>query len=99
MERGPLKGRDQEWNLSRKELAELVAEGLLSSSQADECVASEFNPVRAGFYGGDDIWTENVLNIGVRPDRIIAKVRCGHCILLMHGNVVLEGALVSSLLL
>lgn len=77
VERGPLKGREQEWNLSRKELAELVEQGLLTASDADECVASEFNPVRAGFYGGRDVWTENVLNIGVRPDRIIAKV--AHC--------------------
>lgn len=74
MERGPLKGRDQEWNLSRKELGELVHEGLLSASEADECVTSEFNPVRAGFYSGQDVWTENVLNIGVRPDKIIARV-------------------------
>ena len=74
VERGPLKGREQEWNLSRKELEELVEQGLLTGAEANECVASEFNPVRAGFHGGQDVWTRNVLNIGVRPDRIIAKV-------------------------
>ena len=77
LERGPLKGREQEWNLSRKELEELVGEGLLSAQEADECVASAFNPVRAGFHGGRDVWTENVLNIGVRPDRIIERVNAG----------------------
>lgn len=48
-------------------------EGLLTSEEAEECIGVEFNPVRAGFYGGEDVWTRDVLNIGVRPDRIIAK--------------------------
>lgn len=74
VERGPLKGRDQEWNLSRKELHELVSQGLLTGDEADDCVTSEFNPVRAGFHGGVDVWTQDVLNIGVRPDFIIEKV-------------------------
>ena len=51
-----------------------VEEGLVSRSDAEECVTSEFNPVRAGFYGGDDVWTRDVLNLGVRPDKIIEKV-------------------------
>ena len=51
-----------------------MEQGLLTGAEANQCVASEFNPVRAGFYGGHDVWTQNVLNIGVRPDRIIAKV-------------------------
>jgi lycopene cyclase CruP len=74
VERGPLKGRDQEWNLSRKEVAELVQQGLFTAREAEECISSEFNPVRAGFYGGVDVWTKDVLNLGIRPDRIIAKV-------------------------
>ncbi|CAL5219975.1 g1912 [Coccomyxa viridis] len=75
VERGPLKGRDQEWNISRKELNELVGEGLLTREEAEECIGIEFNPVRAGFHGGQDVWTRDVLNLGVRPDRAIAKVR------------------------
>ena len=147
VERGPLKGRDQEWNISRKELNELVScadfllaglmcgsrhsgsmhdtghttpadrfliawlhtarqryqgvipkvtlrdrmhpanmnweillyvqvgEGLLTREEAEECIGIEFNPVRAGFYGGQDVWTRDVLNLGVRPDRAIAKVK------------------------
>ena len=51
-----------------------VEEGLVSKSDAEECVTSEFNPVRAGFYGGTDVWTRDVLNLGVRPDKIIEKV-------------------------
>ena len=30
--------------------------------------------VRAGFHGGADVWTRDVLNLGVRPDKLIAKV-------------------------
>lgn len=64
----------QEWNLSRKEVGELIEQGLLTKEEVEECITSEFNPVRAGFYGGVDVWTRDVLNIGIRPDRIIAKV-------------------------
>lgn len=47
VERAPsLKGRSQEWNISRKELYELVDMGVLSSEEAEECVSVEFNPVR-----------------------------------------------------
>ena len=51
-----------------------VDEGLVSQSEAEECTTSEFNPVRAGFFGGKDVWTRDVLNLGIRPDKIIAKV-------------------------
>ena len=51
-----------------------VEEGLLTREEAEECIGIEFNPVRAGFHGGQDVWTRDVLNLGVRPDRAIAKV-------------------------
>ena len=117
-----MKGREQEWNIGRKELVELVChfqpactpahgklpvllgkcsqasasstascagspsvftyckkamhleEGLLTREEAEECIGIEFNPVRAGFHGGQDVWTRDVLNLGVRPDKAIAKV-------------------------
>lgn len=50
-----------------------VLEGILEADEAEQCVSSEFNPVRAGFHGGQDVWTENVLNLGVRPDWLIDK--------------------------
>ncbi|KAF5842876.1 hypothetical protein DUNSADRAFT_4335 [Dunaliella salina] len=46
VERGPLKGRVQEWNVSRKEVKELVEAGLLEEGEVDEVIAHEFNPVR-----------------------------------------------------
>ena len=57
-----------------KAAARQVAEGLLTREEAEECIGIEFNPVRAGFHGGQDVWTRDVLNLGVRPDRAIAKV-------------------------
>ncbi|KAK9803372.1 hypothetical protein WJX72_000257 [[Myrmecia] bisecta] len=75
VERGPLQGRAQEWNISRKELQEVVEAGVLTEQEAEECIGKEFNPVRAGFRGGEDVWTRDILNLGVRPDKLIAKVR------------------------
>ena len=39
------------------------------------CITSRFNPIRAGFHGYADVWTRDVLNLGVRPDILIDKVR------------------------
>lgn len=150
LERGPLKGREQEWNISRKELNEIVKVsqlkggpihikgksnepfvglsllspgflilkhqnlvlateshiqdetqrllddvcpdtfhcmqhcdlsmffmtqlGVLSQEEVDACVSIEFNPVRIGFHGGQDVWTSDVLNVGVSPQKLIEKV-------------------------
>ena len=38
------------------------------------CITSRFNPIRAGFHGYADVWTRDVLNLGVRPDLLIDKV-------------------------
>jgi len=52
-----------------------VASGVATAEEAEACISSEFNPVRAGFRGSADVWTRDVLNLGVRPDKIIAKAR------------------------
>ncbi len=75
LERGELRGRVQEWNISRRELDELVAIGLLNESELTAVISSEFNPVRVGFKGGKDIWVEDVLNIGVSPMRLLETLK------------------------
>lgn len=75
VERGVLRGRSQEWNISRKELEELVELGLLTASECESVVRQEFNPVRVGFHGGGDVWTRDVLNLGVSPEALIATVK------------------------
>ncbi|GLC38248.1 hypothetical protein PLESTB_000941300 [Pleodorina starrii] len=126
LERGPLRGRAQEWNISRKELLELEHVGVATREELEACVAIEFNPVRVGFAwrpdrGGDEgasgrssqqpssspsssqgaatkteststsgtgagagtvgggglseVWTRDVLNLGVSPNALIALMR------------------------
>ncbi len=48
--------------------------GLLEVSELEEVIASEFNPVRVGFAGSPDVWTRDVLNVGVTPDTLVQKV-------------------------
>lgn len=67
LERGELRGRQQEWNTSRHELQVLVELELLSSEQLEAAIASEFNPNRIAFEGGPEFWVRDVLNVGVNP--------------------------------
>ena len=41
------KQREQEWNISRKELMEIVEIGILSEADLEQIVSSDFNPVRS----------------------------------------------------
>ncbi len=67
IERGILKGRTQEWNISRHELQILLELELLTEAELENAIATEYNPARIGFLGGKDIWVKDVLNIGVDP--------------------------------
>ena len=40
------KQREQEWNISRKELMEIVEIGILSEAELEQIISSDFNPVR-----------------------------------------------------
>ena len=80
VERGKIAGRPQEWNISRKELEELVELGILRYEDIDAITSSEFNPVRVGFKtdtrpgsteSGFEAYTKDVLNLGIRPDKLI----------------------------
>jgi lycopene cyclase CruP len=67
LERGILRGRDQEWNISRKELQVLVALGLLSENELEQAIVTQYNPARLTFHQGIELAVEDVLNIGVDP--------------------------------
>ncbi|MBW4520308.1 MAG: FAD-binding oxidoreductase [Scytolyngbya sp. HA4215-MV1] len=67
LERGKLRGREQEWNISRKELTVLVALELLTEAELATAIATEYNPARISFAGGPDFWVRDVLNLGVDP--------------------------------
>jgi lycopene cyclase CruP len=67
IERGVLRGRDQEWNISRQELSVFLELNLLSEAELETAIATEYNPARVSFFQGTDIWVRDVLNIGVDP--------------------------------
>ncbi|GIL61771.1 hypothetical protein Vafri_16159, partial [Volvox africanus] len=75
VEKRLVQGRNQEWNISWGELEVLLELGLLSREELREAVASEFNPIRVGFLGGKDMWTSDVLNLGVHPRRLLEALR------------------------
>jgi len=67
IERGILRGRDQEWNISRKELDVFLELELLSEAELEKAIVTEYNPARISFFEGPDFWIRDVLNIGVDP--------------------------------
>lgn len=75
LERGLLKGRQQEWNISRRELQALVTVGLLSETELEGAIASEYNPARIQFMGGDPVWVKDVLNVGVDPVYLLETLK------------------------
>lgn len=67
LERGVLRGRVQEWNISRQELHSLVALNLLTAEELERAIVTEYNPARISFDQGVELWVEDVLNVGVDP--------------------------------
>jgi lycopene cyclase CruP len=73
VERGILRGREQEWNISRHELQVLRDLNLLSAAELEKAIATEYNPARISFPNSaaegkrKDIWVRDVLNVGVDP--------------------------------
>ena len=94
VERGPLVGREQDWNLSQQELRALVDENVVDDVEA--LITAEFNPGRCAFFGSesDAVLVRDVLNIGVSPSQVIAAARAR---LEERGGVVYERTALSGL--
>lgn len=75
LERGKLRGRDQEWNISRQELQELVELGLLTATELEQAIATEYNPARIQFGDSEPLWVRDVLNIGVDPVYLLETLK------------------------
>ncbi|MGB3642198.1 MAG: FAD-binding oxidoreductase [Rivularia sp. (in: cyanobacteria)] len=75
IERGVLRGREQEWNISRHELQVLLELDLLTSEEIEKAIATEYNPARVSFTSGTEVWVENVLNIGVYPVYLLETLK------------------------
>jgi lycopene cyclase CruP len=70
-----LRGRDQEWNISRTELAVLTRLGLLTAEELERAIASEYNPGRISLHEGPEFWVQDVLNVGVDPVALLAALK------------------------
>ncbi len=67
IERGILRGREQEWNISRPELEVFLELNLLSAAELEQAIATQYNPARISFLNGSEVWVKDVLNIGIDP--------------------------------
>jgi lycopene cyclase CruP len=67
IERGMLRGRDQEWNIARAEMNTFLEMDLLSLQELEDVIVTECNPVRLQFLDGPEVWVRDVLNLGIDP--------------------------------
>ncbi|KAF3884791.1 MULTISPECIES: FAD-dependent oxidoreductase [Nostocales] len=75
IERRMLRGREQEWNISRKELQVFLELNLLTTEELEKAIATEYNPARVGFHNGTEVWVRDVLNIGVDPVYLLETLK------------------------
>jgi len=75
IEQGALRGRVQEWNISRQELEIFLELDLLTEMELETAIATIYNPARVGFEGGKDLWVRDVLNIGVDPVYLLETLK------------------------
>ena len=75
IERGILKGREQEWNISRDELETFINLKLLTEGELEQAIATEYNPARVSFKEGSEVWVKDVLNIGVDPIYLLETLK------------------------
>jgi len=76
VEKRKVHGRTQEWNISRQDFELLVRLGMLSSSDLESCIVSEWEKDRICFNGSKkEFWVEGILNLGVCPQKLISIVR------------------------
>ncbi|MGH7998938.1 MAG: FAD-dependent oxidoreductase [Brasilonema sp.] len=75
IERSILRGREQEWNISRKELQVFVELNLLTDAELEQAIATQYNPARVSFFGGTEVWVTDVLNIGVDPVYLLETLK------------------------
>ncbi|KAL0919862.1 hypothetical protein M5K25_011986 [Dendrobium thyrsiflorum] len=94
VERNQLKGREQEWNISEKELMELIRIGILTKADIEQISTSKFNPNRCGFEKKGEIWVEDILNLGVSPAKLLETMKKRF---LSLGGIVFEGKSLSSI--
>ncbi|CAM0909069.1 unnamed protein product [Alopecurus aequalis] len=94
IERNIIKGREQEWNISRKELMEIVEVGILSEEEVEQIISSDFNPNRCAFENKGEIWMENILHLGISPAKLVEIMKERF---ISSGGAIFEGKSLSSI--
>ncbi|XP_071679683.1 uncharacterized protein [Lolium perenne] len=94
IERNIIKGREQEWNISRKELMEIVEVGILSEGEVEQIITSDFNPNRCAFENKGEIWMENILHLGISPAKLVEIMKERF---ISSGGAIFEGKSLSSI--
>ncbi|MCS6959167.1 MAG: FAD-binding oxidoreductase [Pseudanabaenaceae cyanobacterium SKYGB_i_bin29] len=85
LERGRLQGREQEWNISRAELHNLLEVELLTPEELAKTIVTAYSPGRVGFYGGGEYWVKDVLDLGVSPRILLDLLK--HKFLALGGQI------------
>ncbi len=97
LERGTLRGRQQEWNVSRAELNVLLELDLLTTEELETAIVTEYNPARISFFQGHELFVKDILNIGVYPLDLLEKLK--EKFLLFGGKILENTPFISALIL
>nr|XP_018678299.1 PREDICTED: uncharacterized protein LOC103977631 isoform X3 [Musa acuminata subsp. malaccensis] len=89
IERNLIKGREQEWNISRKELLELVEVGILTKEEIEHIITVKFNPSSFFAQPAEQMWFREE-----RPANLVETVKRRFISL---GGKVFEAKVVSSI--
>lgn len=105
IERNKVAGREQEWNISKKELLTLIKLGIIREEDLKDVIGIEFNPVRIGFHSdisnsstdvGFEVYVQDILNLGVKPDRLISLAKDSF---LQEGGHILENTALNKVII
>ncbi len=75
IERGMLRGRAQEWNISRSDLDIFVELDLLTPAELEQAMVTHCSRSAIRFPGAKPIWVEGVLDIGIDPVYLLAVLK------------------------
>jgi lycopene cyclase CruP len=75
IERGVLRGRAQEWNISRSDLDIFVELELLTPAELERAMVTHCKRSAIRFPGAQPIWVEGVLDIGIEPIYLLAVLK------------------------
>ncbi|CAE7867777.1 unnamed protein product [Symbiodinium necroappetens] len=76
VERGVVRGRDQEWNVNAQELEPLIRQEIISKEEADQALQSSWPSSRVGMEGAHAVeFYAGALNAGVSPKVLVDAAR------------------------